>query len=151
MFEKKMLFNFCNHFRSGSKVFDRSNSSKACVASEASSISLNPEPSLVITNEDNEETFLTDTKLSATATLTELFEAFRHPVTGVCFLAKIPSLPSYTFVSYDAINWLNNHIEGGCNAIEILERMRRYSITHMHFICFEMFNEFSFNSRTGKG
>lgn len=115
------------NFRSGSKVFDRSNSSKACVASEASTVSLNPEPSLVITNEDNEETFLTDTKLSVTATLTELFEAFRHSVTGVSFLAKIPSLPSYTFVSYDAINWLNNHIEGGCNAIEILERMRRYS------------------------
>lgn len=125
----KLIFNCCQkNFRSGSKVFDRSNSSKACVASEAPSISLNPEPSLVITSEDNEETFLTDTKLSATATLTELFEAFRHPVTGVCFLAKIPSLPSYTFVSYDAINWLNNHIEGGCNAIEILERMRRYVI-----------------------
>lgn len=126
-------FQLLQYFRSGSKVFDRSNSSKACVASEASSISLNPEPSLVITNEDNEETFLTDTKLSATATLTELFEAFRHPVTGVSFLAKIPSLPSFTFVSYDAINWLNNHIEGGCNAIEILERMRRY----MFSICLE--------------
>lgn len=109
-------------------MFDRSNSSKACVASEATSIALNPEPSLVITNEDNEETFLAEPKISATATLTELFEAFRHPVTGVGFLAKIPSLPSFTFVSYDAINWLNSHIEGGCNAIEVLERMRRYTV-----------------------
>lgn len=89
------------------------------------SMSINPEPSLVITTEDNEETFLTETKLNASATLTEIFEAFRHPVNGISFLAKVQSLPSQTFVSYDAINWLNNHIEGPCNAIEILERMRR--------------------------
>lgn len=88
-------------------------------------LSLNPEPSLVITSEDNEETFLTETKLNASATLSEIFEAFRNPVTGVSFLAKVQSLPSQTFVSYDAINWLNNRIEGQCNAIEILERMRR--------------------------
>lgn len=107
-------------------MFDRSNSTKVLQATEATSMSLNPEPSLVITTEDNEETFLTETKLSATATLSEIFEAFRHPVSGVSFLAKVQSLPSYTFVSYDAINWLNHHIEGSCNAIEILERMRRY-------------------------
>lgn len=95
-------------------------------ATEATSMSLNPEPSLVITTEDNEETFLTETKLSATATLNEIFEAFRHSATGVSFLAKVQSLPSYTFVSYDAINWLNSHIEVPCNAIDILERMRRY-------------------------
>lgn len=112
------------NFRSGSKVFDRSNSTKVMQASDAT-MSLNPEPSLVITTEDNEETFLTETKLNAAATLTEMFEAFRHPVTGVSFLAKVQSLPSQTFVSYDAINWLNNRIEGQCNAIDILERMRR--------------------------
>lgn len=94
-------------------------------ATEATTMSLNPEPSLVITTEDNEETFLTETKLSATATLSDIFEAFRHPATGVNFLAKVQSLPSQTFVSYDAINWLNSRIEGQCNAIEILERMRR--------------------------
>lgn len=111
--------------RSGSKVFDRSNSSKASIVTEVAPISSNPEPSLVITSEDNEETFLAEPKLSTTATLYEIFEAFRHPVTGVNFLAKIQSLPSHTFVSYDAINWLNSHIEGICNPIEILERMRR--------------------------
>lgn len=93
--------------------------------SDASS-PLNPEPSLVITTEDNEETFLTETKLNvADATINEIFEAFRHPTTGVSFLAKVQSLPSQTFVSYDAINWLNNRIDGQFNAIEILERMRR--------------------------
>lgn len=112
-------------FRSGSKVFDRSNSTKVMQGTEATTMSLNPEPSLVITTEDNEETFLTETKLSATATLSEIFEAFRHPVSGVSFLAKVQSLPSQTFVSYDAINWLYNRIEGQCNAVEVLEKMRR--------------------------
>lgn len=108
-------------------------------ATEATSMSLNPEPSLVITTEDNEETFLTETKLSATATLTEIFEAFRHPTSGVSFLAKIQSLPSFTFVSYDAIYWLSSHIEGACNTIEILERMRRYFRTCCSFSLFAFF------------
>lgn len=116
-----MFVLFFYAFRSGSKGFDRSNSSKVMQATE----NLNPEPNLVITTEDNEETFQTETKLSATATLAEIFEAFRNPSTGVSFLVKGPSLPSLTFVSYDAIHWLNNHIEGQCNPIEILERMRR--------------------------
>lgn len=121
--------------RSGSKVLDRSNSTKVMQATEATTMSLNPDPSLVITTEDNEETFLAETKLSATATLTEIFEAFRHPVTGITFLVKVQSLPSQTFVSYDAINWLNNRIEGQCNAVEILERMRRY-VFCFFFFCF---------------
>lgn len=104
---------------------DRSNSTKVIQAPETQQLAVNPEPSLVITTEDNEETFLTETKLSASAVLSEIFEAFRHPVTGVGFLAKVQSLPSQTFVSYDAINWLNNRIDGQCNTIEILERMRR--------------------------
>lgn len=111
--------------RSGSKVFDRSNSSKVMQATEATTITLNPEPNLVITTEDNEEAFQTETKLSATATLSEIFEAFRNTATGVSFLAKGPSLPSLTFVSYDAMHWLSSHKEAPCNPIEILEKMRR--------------------------
>lgn len=88
-------------------------------------MSLNQEANLLITTEDNEEAFLAETKLSPTATLTEIFEAFRHPTTGVSFLWKMQGLPSFTFVAYDAVNWLNNRIEGPCNAIDILERMRR--------------------------
>lgn len=43
----------------------------------------------------------------------EILEAMKHPQTGVGFLTQHPSLPSQTFVSADAIQWLNNHIEGG--------------------------------------
>lgn len=100
--------------------------SKVSQGTEATALSLNPEPSnLVATTEDTEETFLSETKLSATASLTEIFEAMRNPATGVNFLAKAQSLPSCTFVSYDAINWLSSRLEGTCNPIEILEKMRK--------------------------
>ncbi|XP_058067307.1 GATOR complex protein Iml1 [Anopheles bellator] len=65
------------------------------------------------------------TKLKATATLQEIFDAMRHPEHGVGCLGPAQSMPSCTFVSYDAINWLQNRIEGPCNPLEILEEMRR--------------------------
>lgn len=93
---------------------------------EGSSLTLNSDTSsLLSTAEDNEDTFISETKLSPTANLSEIFDAMRSPATGVNFLAKAQSLPSCTFVSNDAINWLNSRIEGQCNAIEILERMRK--------------------------
>ncbi|XP_053676014.1 GATOR complex protein Iml1 [Anopheles nili] len=64
-------------------------------------------------------------KLKPTATLQEIFDAMRHPVHGVGFLGPAQSMPSCTFVSYDAINWLQNRIEGPCHPVEILEDMRR--------------------------
>lgn len=53
------------------------------------------------------------TKIKSNATNAEILEAMKHPQTGVGFLTQHPSLPSQTFVSADAIQWLNNHIEGG--------------------------------------
>lgn len=95
-------------------------------AAEATTLSLNPEPNtLVTTAEDTEDSFLAETKLSRTAPLTEVFEAMRHPATGVTFLANVQGLPSCTFVSYDAVNWLNSRMDGSCDAVEILERMRK--------------------------
>lgn len=110
------------HTRSGSKVIERTGK----LSHEGSSLALNTDStSLLVTTEDNEEAFMSETKLSPAASLSEIFEAMRHPATGVNFLAKAQSLPSFTFVSYDAINWLNSRIEGPCNSIEILERMRK--------------------------
>ena len=53
------------------------------------------------------------TKIKSTAPNNEILEAMKHPQTGVGFLTQHPSLPSQTFVSADAVQWLNNHIEGG--------------------------------------
>ncbi|XP_058120820.1 GATOR complex protein Iml1 [Anopheles ziemanni] len=64
-------------------------------------------------------------KLKPTATLQEIFDALRHPVHGVGFLGPAQSMPSCTFVSYDAITWLQNRIEGPCHPVDILEEMRR--------------------------
>lgn len=53
------------------------------------------------------------TKLKNTASNNEILETMKHPQNGVGFLTQHPSLPSQTFVSADAVQWLNNHIEGG--------------------------------------
>lgn len=63
------------------------------------------------------------TKLKNTASNNEILEAMKHSQNGVGFLTQHPSLPSQTFVSADAVQWLNNHIEGGVtieNAINIM-------------------------------
>lgn len=53
------------------------------------------------------------TKLKSNATNAEILEAMKHPQTGVGFLTQHPSLPSQTFVSADAVQWLSNNTEGG--------------------------------------
>ena len=63
-------------------------------------------------------------KFNADTPLTEIVEAMRHPVTGLGFLGPNTSIPSGTFVSHDAIQWLQNRMEGPCDPVAILERMR---------------------------
>ncbi|XP_069703010.1 GATOR complex protein Iml1 isoform X2 [Periplaneta americana] len=65
-------------------------------------------------------------RLKSTATLSEILEAMRNTSTGVGFLTHHASLPSYTFVSADAVMWLINHVEGVVSedkAVEIMENM----------------------------
>lgn len=51
--------------------------------------------------------------MKATSSYSEILEALRHPTTGVGFLTLTPTiLPSFTFVSADAVHWLINHLEG---------------------------------------
>jgi hypothetical protein len=62
--------------------------------------------------------------LKSTATLSEILEAMRNTVSGVGFLTHHPSLPSYTFVSADAVQWLICHVEGVLHeekAVDIME------------------------------
>lgn len=50
----------------------------------------------------------------------------KNPITGVGFLTPHQSLPSYTFTSADAVNWLINHVEHVTNvdeAMQILQSM----------------------------
>ena len=69
--------------------------------------------------------FVTVSKLSYNASVQEIFDAMKHPITGVSFLAKAQSLPSHTFIVWDAINWIQNHVDGNINAIDTLESMRK--------------------------
>lgn len=70
--------------------------------------------------------FLAESKLSCNATVLEIFDAMKHPITGVSFLGKAQSLPSFTFILWDAIHWIQTHVEGNANALEILEAMRMF-------------------------
>lgn len=73
-------------------------------------------------------------KISASATLSEIFDHFKNPLHGVGFLGQTQSLPSFTFVSSDAINWLKNRIDGPCSPVQILEAMREYIMSlNYHF------------------
>ncbi|XP_039311231.1 GATOR complex protein Iml1 isoform X6 [Solenopsis invicta] len=96
--------------RSGSKVMDRGRVSPASEAVLPLSLEQQQQDHFDV-NDDNTNQELT--KIKSNATNVEILEAMKHPQTGVGFLTQHPSLPSQTFVSADAIQWLNNHIEGG--------------------------------------
>ncbi|XP_071633738.1 GATOR complex protein Iml1 isoform X7 [Temnothorax longispinosus] len=96
--------------RSGSKVMDRGRVSPASEAVLPLSLEQQQQDHFDA-NDDSANQELT--KIKSNATNVEILEAMKHPQTGVGFLTQHPSLPSQTFVSADAIQWLNNHIEGG--------------------------------------
>lgn len=121
--------------RSGSKVLDKANIQAA--ASQLSATggkpavdgiplsTLNSAAEQGLPEDSDDFCIETSKQLKPTATLQEIFDAFKNPISGVGFLGPAQSMPSCTFVSYDAITWLQEHIEGPCNPIEILEDMRR--------------------------
>ncbi|XP_011872144.1 PREDICTED: DEP domain-containing protein 5 isoform X6 [Vollenhovia emeryi] len=109
--------------RSGSKVMDRGRVSPASEAVLPLSLEQQQQDHFD-SNDDcaNQEL----TKIKSNATNVEILEAMKHPQTGVGFLTQHPSLPSQTFVITDAIQWLNNHIEGSTGikqSINILKGM----------------------------
>lgn len=63
-------------------------------------------------------------KLKSTASTLEILDAMRSAQTGLGFLTQHPSLPSQTFVSADAVQWLNTHTEGGLTAKKSLKIMQ---------------------------
>nr|XP_033333665.1 GATOR complex protein Iml1 isoform X9 [Megalopta genalis] len=108
--------------RSGSKVMDRGRISPASEA--VLPLSLEQQQDHFESNEDSTNMELM--KIKSTASKTEILEAMKHLQSGVGFLTQHPSLPSQTFVSADAVQWLNNHIEGGVTvegAINIMNGM----------------------------
>ncbi|GLH03982.1 uncharacterized protein GBIM_09784 [Gryllus bimaculatus] len=124
--------------RSGSKVMERvkadgsSNSGRVSPASEASIGDRNQQVAdsssndLPSHNDTQDESQNSEISLKSTASHAEILEAMRHPEKGVGFLTQHPSLPSYTFVSADAVQWLIAHVEGVQNeecAVSIMERM----------------------------
>ncbi|XP_077296964.1 GATOR complex protein Iml1 isoform X2 [Arctopsyche grandis] len=83
---------------------------------------------VAITNEidqhdDFDDGFATEMKLKSTATLIEILEAMKNPVTGVGFMMQTVSLPSNTFVSIDGIQWLIYHVDGITNIEKAKDKM----------------------------
>ncbi|XP_041977635.1 GATOR complex protein Iml1 isoform X2 [Aricia agestis] len=64
-------------------------------------------------------------KLKANASLAEIIERMRHPTLGVGFLQQTVSLPSHTFVSVYAIQWLQANMENMTyeKATSIMEKL----------------------------
>ncbi|KAG7211009.1 hypothetical protein KM043_016376 [Ampulex compressa] len=109
--------------RSGSKVMDRGRISPASEAVLPLSLDQQQQDHFDI-NDDSSN--LEQPKLKNNATNTEILDAMRHPQNGVGFLTQHPSLPSQTFVSADAVQWLNNYMEGGMTvdgAVNIMKGM----------------------------
>ncbi|KYQ52041.1 DEP domain-containing protein 5 [Trachymyrmex zeteki] len=104
------VYNQRAHHKSGSKVMDRGRVSPASEAVLPLSLEQQQQDHFDA-NDDSANQELT--KIKSNATNVEILEAMKHPQTGVGFLTQHPSLPSQTFVSADAIQWLNNHVEGG--------------------------------------
>ncbi|EEB16663.1 DEP domain-containing protein, putative [Pediculus humanus corporis] len=77
------------------------------------------------TNEDSQGNS-EPTKLKNTSSLAEILEAMTHGTSNHPFFVQHPSLPSMTFTSADAVQWLIQHVEGvenGDDAIAIMEKM----------------------------
>ncbi|XP_043269598.1 GATOR complex protein Iml1 isoform X3 [Venturia canescens] len=109
--------------RSGSKVMDRGRVSPASEAVLPLALETSQQEYSDVT-EENSNTEVT--KIKSNTPNSEILEAMRNLQTGVGFLTQHPSLPSQTFVSADAVQWLNKHIEGGVtveNAIKIMKGM----------------------------
>ncbi|XP_017098288.2 GATOR complex protein Iml1 isoform X1 [Drosophila bipectinata] len=79
----------------------------------------------IAARDDQDDGFPVDIKFSPNATLAEIFEAMKHPVTGVGYFSKTQSLPSCTFISYDALMWLKTRLNNGRHPLELLEAMRK--------------------------
>ncbi|KAH8303794.1 hypothetical protein KR018_006009 [Drosophila ironensis] len=75
--------------------------------------------------DDQDDGFPVDIKFSPNATLVEIFEAMKHPTTGVGYFSQTQSLPSCTFLSYDALIWLKTRLNNGRHPLDLLEAMRK--------------------------
>lgn len=63
-------------------------------------------------------------KIKKDATYSEILERLKHPQNGIGFFTHNSSLPSQTFVSADAVQWLNTYMDEGVDverAISIMQ------------------------------
>ncbi|XP_049833121.1 GATOR complex protein Iml1 isoform X2 [Schistocerca gregaria] len=113
--------------RSGSKVMERikaegmNTSGRISPASEAA---VNENKNIFpqafayessVESQDNADDSVNQTvthRLKSNASIQEILDAMKNVQTGIGFLTNHPSLPSNTFVSADAVQWLINHVEG---------------------------------------
>lgn len=92
-------------------------------AAEAAGLSLNPETH-INSNGTNDGKVIT--KFKSNASTQEIFDGMKDVVNGISFFVPTQSMPSYTFVSYDAIMWLKKRLSEHRSPMEVLEAMRKY-------------------------
>lgn len=90
--------------------------------SPAAEAALNPETNL--NNNLIQDTKIV-TKFKLNASIQEIFQGMKDVVNGIGFFTPTQSLPSFTFVSYDAIMWLKKRLDENRSPLEVLEDMRK--------------------------
>ncbi|KAL1140271.1 hypothetical protein AAG570_000203, partial [Ranatra chinensis] len=110
--------------RSGSKVLERGR------VSPATDISM---PLSSASDSDHPESDFEIVMLKEGSTHIEILEVMKNPLSGVGFLSQHSCLPSYTFVSADAMQWLLTHVEGITSHQQALSIMQ--SMLNEKLIC----------------
>lgn len=73
------------------------------------------------------------TKFKLNASIQEIFDGMKDVVNGIGFFVPTQSMPSCTFVSYDAIMWLKKRLDENRSPLEVLEAMRKYVLESFLF------------------
>ncbi|KAL5290697.1 DEPDC5 family protein [Megaselia abdita] len=106
--------------RQSSKLLD--GKERISPAAEAAGLSLNPE--ININNNVIHDAKMV-TKFKPNASVQEIFDGMKDAVNGIGFFIPTQSMPSCTFVSYDAIMWLKKRLDVSRSPLEVLEAMRK--------------------------
>lgn len=61
--------------------------------------------------------------LKENASNDDIIEMLLHPNHGLGFLSHFPSLPSNSFISYDAVQWFKRNVEGVSDDMKATERL----------------------------
>ncbi|ERL90115.1 hypothetical protein D910_07469 [Dendroctonus ponderosae] len=111
-----VLVDALKYWRSGSKVLERSRASHGSQDQPSES------------TDTDEGLSVAMTPLKSTSSSLEIMEAMKHQSQGLPFFNLSQNLPTHTFVTADAVNWLTAHMEGVTTidrAVQIMQGLHK--------------------------